>query len=134
MARHTFGEPISDDDVLVIQGVEYPMIPVGMRAMRRMLNLSKKSNIKPEDGLTDENLAVAIDIIAASVHEDHREKLLHHIEESVGPNLLVEIASAVMASFSDLDPTQQESSSPGSTPTGPASAGGALPAPSISTT
>ena len=41
------------------------------------------------------------------------------------PNLLIQIATAVMGSFSDLDPTQPESSSDGSSPTGPASTDGA---------
>lgn len=135
MAKHTFGEPISEDDILEIQGIEYPMVPVGMRAMRRLLDLQAKIDVeRPDDApLTMEDLDVALGIVVSAVRKDHQEKLREHIEESVPPNLLVGIATAVMGSFSDLDPTQPESSSGGSQPTGSNSTGGVLPAPSMPT-
>lgn len=127
MARYTFGEPLSEDDVLIVQGVEYPMMPVGMRAMRRMLVLrSKVDPNRPEnDHLTEADLDMALDIVTHSVRPEVRDKFKEHIEESVPPDLLVQIATAVMSAFSDLDPTQPESSSGGSLSTGPASTDGA---------
>lgn len=127
MTRYSFGEPISDDDVLVVQGVEYPMMPVGMRAMRRMLTLQKTvdPNRVEGEGVTEAELDLALEIVVGCVRSDARDKFKEHIEESVPPNLLIEIATAVMGSFSDVDPTQPESSSGGSSPTGPVSTDGA---------
>lgn len=136
MAKYTFGEPISDDDLLVVQGVEYPMIPMGMRAMRRLLVQQRQAAAarKPGEPITEAELDLALDIVVNSVRADHREAFKAHIDESVPPNLLVQIASAVMGALSDVDPTQQASSSDGSTPTGPDSTDGApLAAPTPST-
>lgn len=138
MAKHTFGEPISDEDVLVIQGVEYPMMPVGMRAMRRLLDLKQRAaslNIEnPEEAeLTGEELDISIDIVAAAVRPEFRDKLKEHIEESIPPQLLTQIATVVMQGFSDVDPTQPELSSGGSSATGSSSTDGVLPAPSMPT-
>lgn len=132
MARHSFGEPISDDDILEIQGVEYPMVPLGMRAMRRMLNMQKQLPERAEGEITEEDLDLAVTVITDSVRPDARQKLRDHIEDSVPPNLLMGIATAVMRSFSDVDPTQPGSSSAGSTPTGSASTAGAPLAPPTS--
>jgi hypothetical protein len=136
MTRHTFGEPISEDDVLVIQGIEYPMRPVGIRAMRRLLILRNRvdTNRSEDDPVTEADLDLSLDIVVEAVRPEHRDKLREHIEESVPPGMLVNLASAVMRSFSDLDPTQPESSSGGSSQTGPDSTAGALPTPSIPTT
>jgi hypothetical protein len=127
MARYKFGEPISDDDILEVQGVEYPMIPVGMRAMRRMLTLQKdiKVDRAEDEPVTEVELDLALDIVINCVRLDHREAFREHIEDSVPPNLLIQIATAVMGSFSDLDPTQPELSSGGSQPTGSDSTDGA---------
>jgi hypothetical protein len=127
MARYKFGEPISDDDILEVQGIEYPMVPVGMRAMRRLLVLKRTVNVDRPDGadLTEAELDLALDIVVNAVRPEHREKFKEHIEDSVPPALVVQIASAVMAAFSDLDPTQPESSSGGSLATGPALTDGA---------
>jgi hypothetical protein len=127
MARYKFGEPISDDDILDVQGIEYPMVPVGMRAMRRLLVLKRTVNVdrKEGDDLTEAELDLALDIVINAVRPEYRERFKEHIEESVPPALVVQIASAVMAAFSDLDPTQPELSSGGSSPTGPASTDGA---------
>ena len=126
MARHEFGEPISDDDVLVVQGIEYPMMPIGMRAMRRLLTMKSQLTRERtvEEGISEEELDLALDIVVNSVRVDVRDKFREHIEESVGPDLLVQIATAVMGSFSDVDPTQPELSSGGSSQTGPASTDG----------
>jgi hypothetical protein len=127
VTRFTYGAPIDEDDVLDIQGIEYPMMPTGMRAMRRLLNMKK--NVNPnrteDDEITEEDLDLMLDIVIGIVRPEHRERLREHIEESVSPALLSEIATAIMRSFSDLDPTQPESSSDGSTPTGPDSTAGA---------
>jgi hypothetical protein len=127
MARYSFGEPVSDDDILEVQGIEYPMMPVGMRAMRRMLTLQSKINPNrgEDEPITTDELDLAMDIVISAVRTDMRDKFKEHIEESVPPNLLIQIATAVMGSFSDLDPTQPVSSSDGSSPTGPASMDGA---------
>ena len=132
MARHTFGEPLSDDDVLVVQGIEYPMNPVGMRAMRKLLTASKGLKERsPEEGVSEEELDLALELVLGAVRPEVRDKFKEHIEESVPPNMVVQIATAVMQSFSDLDPTQAPSSSVGSSTTGPDSTAGALDAASI---
>jgi hypothetical protein len=127
VAKHTFGEAITEDDVLEIQGVQYPMMPVGMRAMRRMLTL--KSQVDPnradDDEVTEADLDLMLDMVVGTVRPECREALREHIEESVSPPMLSQIAQAVMRSFSDVDPTQPESSSGGSLPTGSDSAAGA---------
>lgn len=127
MARYSFGEPISDDDVLEVQGVEYPMMPVGMRAMRRLLTMQKtvNPNRSEDEPITEQELDLALELVTNAVRPEVRDKFMEHIEESVPPNLLIAIATAVMASFSDLNPTQPESSSGGSSETGPASTDGA---------
>jgi hypothetical protein len=126
MARYEFGDAPSDDDLLVVQGVEYPMVPLGMRAMRRMLSLQDSilKDRKPDDPVSEEEIDLAIDIVVAAVRQDHRATFREHLDESVPPNLVIQIASAVMSSFSDMDPTQPESSSGGSQPTGSASTDG----------
>ena len=136
MARYEFGPPISDEDVLVVQGIEYKMMPVGMRAMRRLLTMKDKMlRDRTEDqALTEEELDLALDIVINSVRPDERDRFREHIEESVSPQLLVQIATAVMAAFSDVDPTQPESSSGGSSQTGPDSTDGAPVAASTPTT
>ena len=128
MARYEFGDgPIDEDDVLVINGVEYPMMPVGMRAMRRMLNLRKQVNPNrtEDDEVTEADLDLMIDIVVGVVRPEYRDAVTEQIEESVSPPMLSQIATAVMRSFSDVDPTQPESSSGGSLPTGPDSVAGA---------
>ena len=132
--RHNFGAPLSDDDVLVVQGIEYPMVPVGMRAMRKLLTAARaQQNRKEDEPITEDDLDMALEIVLGSVRPDVRDKFSQHIEDSVPPNLVVQIATAVMQSFSDLDPTQAPSSSVGSEQTGPDSTAGALDAASIPT-
>ena len=127
VAKYEFGQPIDEDDILVVQGVEYPMMPVGMRAMRRLLTLRSTvdGNRSEDDPVTEADLDLMKEIVLGVVRPSARDAFAEHIEESVSPALLSGIAQAVMRSFSDLDPTQPESSSDGSTPTGPASTAGA---------
>lgn len=126
MAKYSFDPPLSEDDVLEVQGVEYPMNPVGMRAMRRLLTLQKKVAARGEGtDINEEELDIALELVIGAVRPEYRDRFREHIEESVPPGLLIKIATAVMGSFSDLDPTQQGSSSSGSTPTGPDSTDGA---------
>jgi hypothetical protein len=127
MARYKFGEAISDDDVLEVQGVEYPMVPVGMRAMRRMLTLQREVGLdrSEDEPLTEADIDLALDIVVSAVRPDFRDKFKEHIEESVPPNMLIQIATAIMGAFSDVDPTQPGSPSGGSSATGPASTDGA---------
>ena len=137
MARHySFGEPISEDDVLEVQGVQYPMMPVGMRAMRRLLMLKDTVLRDRAEGeaVTEEELDLALEIVTGSVRPEVRESFKEHIEESVPPSLLIQIATAVMGAFSDLDPTQPELSSGGSSQTGPATTDGVSAAELIPTT
>jgi hypothetical protein len=127
MTKHSFGEPPSDDDVLEVQGVEYRMNPIGMRAMRKLLTLQKQVESRGEgQPIGEEELDLALELVLGSVRPDERERFREHIEDSVSPPLLIQIATAVMSSFSDLDPTVPESSSGGSSQTGSASTAGAL--------
>ena len=129
MTRYTFGEAIDTDDILEVQGVEYPMNPIGMRAMKRLLTMKNNIKINPDDPesmqITEADLDLATDIVVSAVRPDYREKFREHIEESVPPNLLIGIATAVMKNFSDVDPTQPGSSSGGSSSIGSASTDGA---------
>jgi hypothetical protein len=122
-----FGDPVSDDDFLDVQGVLYPMMSVGMRAMRRLLTLQRQVSAERAEGdpITEAELDLALDIVINSVKPEVRDKFREHIEESVPPSLLIQIATAVMGSFSDLDPTEPESSSGGSSSTGSVSTAGA---------
>jgi hypothetical protein len=127
MARFEFGQPVTESDVLVVQGVEYPMMPVGLRAMRRLLTLRQQINRerKPDDPVTEADLDLAVEIVVNAVKPEVRPAFTEHLETSVPPDLLIQIAQAVMGSFSDLDPTQPESSSGGSSQTGSDSTAGA---------
>jgi hypothetical protein len=117
MTRYTFGEATDEDDVLVVQGIEYPMQPLGMRAMKRLLNLKNQLPTDADAGnIKADQLDMATDIVVASVRKDVQDALREHIEDRVGPALLTQIAKAVMSSMSDLDPTQPASSSDGSPP------------------
>lgn len=141
MTRYTFGEATDEGDVLEIQGQTYEMQSIGMRAMKRMLVLRKKMQERQKDAapgeqMSEESLNTAIELVLGAVKPHERDRLADHIEESVGPALLSQIASAVIRSMSDVDPTQPESSSDGSpaAAAGSPSTGGALPAPSIPST
>jgi hypothetical protein len=126
MAKHSFGVPPSEDDILEVQGVDYPMNPIGMRAMRKLLTLQKHVAARKDDEpVGEEELDLAMEIVIGSVRPEYREKFRDHIDDSVPPGLLIQIASAVMGAFSDVDPTQPESSSGGSTTTGSGSVDGA---------
>lgn len=126
MARYEFGLPTDEDDVLVVHGVEYKMMPIGMRAIRKMLVVQKSlANRKPEDGLDESELDLAMDIVINAVRPEERDRFREQIEDSIPPNVLVQIATAVMSKMSDLDPTEPESSSGGSSSTGPDSTDGA---------
>ena len=128
MAKFTFGAP-ADNDILVIQGIEYPLQPFGMRAFREALERSKRADsIKALEGpeRTEQTYALSVDLIANAVHPDHKQRVLDHIEDSVGPGLVSQIASAIMRGLADVDPTQPTSSSDGSSETGQGSTDGAL--------
>lgn len=129
MATFTFDPPTGDEDVLDVQGVQYPMNPVGMRAMRKLLTMQKAvADRKETDPLTEADLDMALEIVVGAVRPEVRDKFRDHIEDSVSPNLLIQIATAVMGEFSGdgVDPTQPELSSGGSSTTGPDSTAGAL--------
>jgi hypothetical protein len=95
--------------------------------MRRLLTIQRQlaSTRREGDTISDEELDIALDLVVAAVRSEHRERFKEHIEESVSPDMLVQIATAVMRSFSDVDPTQPESSSGGSQQIGPDSTAGA---------
>ena len=91
--------------------------------------------IKEMDGgdRTESTYALSIDLIANAVVPEDRDAVLAHIEDSVSPVLVSQIAAAIMRGLTDVDPTQPESSSDGSSETGPSGTDGALPAPSTPT-
>lgn len=120
----TFGEAPDDADLLVVQGVTYHLQPLGMRKYRQLLN----SRAAKGDATPLENLEESIDFIVACVTPGEREQMREHIEESVSPVLLAQIARVLMRGQSDVDPTQPASSSAGSPPGGSTSTAGAQPA------
>ena len=129
MAKYSFGEAIDEDDILEVYGVEYPMNPIGMRAMKRLLTMKKQveqaQNGDGQQELSEADLDLAIDIVVSAVRPSHRDAIREQIDESVGPAMLVNIATQIMRNMSDVDPTQPESSSGGSSSNGSASTDGA---------
>jgi hypothetical protein len=128
MAKYSFGEAPSEDDVLVIQGVEYKLVPFGMAKLRESFERRKAVVGVAELTGDERTLAlydVSIDLIANAVHPDQKQAVIDHIEDRVPPVLVVDIATAIQRGFADVDPTQQPSSSDGSSETGPDSTDGA---------
>lgn len=120
MAKHSFGAP-QEQDILEIQGVEYHLQPFGMRAFRESLERSKQvAAIRELDGddRTERTYALSVDLIVNAVHPDERERIAQHLEDSVPPVLVSQIAAAIMRGLTDVDPTQPTSSSGGSSETG----------------
>jgi hypothetical protein len=120
MAKHSFGNPV-EDDVLEIQGVEYRLQPFGMRAFKGSLERSKEADkIKDMEGTarTESTYALSVDLIVNAVHPDDQARIAQHIEDSVPPVLVSQIAAAIMRGLTDVDPTQATSSSVGSSKTG----------------
>ncbi len=127
MAKHSFGSPI-EDDILEVQGVEYRLQPFGMRAFKSSLERSKEADkIKDMEGTarTESTYALSVDLIINAVHPDEQEKIAQHLEDSVPPVLVSQIAAAIMRGLTDVDPTQPTSSSVGSSKTGDDSTDGA---------
>lgn len=130
MAKYSYGDPV-DEDILVLQGVEYTLIPFGMRAFREYMARSKELS-KVTDLDDSERTAkiydLSVQLIVESIVPEEREAIAAHIDRSVPPSLVSEIASQIIKGLSDLDPTQQGSSSNGSTPSGSDSTDGVSPA------
>jgi hypothetical protein len=127
MAKFSFGAP-ADDDILEIQGVEYPLQPFGMRAFRESLERARQfQGIQEMEGVdrTGQTYNLSVDLIANAVHPDFKERVLQHIEDSVGPGLVSQIAAAIMRGLADVDPTLPTSSTDGSSETGQDSTDGA---------
>jgi len=127
MAKHSFGAPV-EDDILEIQGIEYRLQPFGMRAFKGSLERSKDADkIKDMEGAerTQSTYALSVDLIVNAVHPDDQERVAQHIEDSVPPILVSQIAAAIMRGLTDVDPTQPTSSSDGSSETGDDSTDGA---------
>lgn len=127
MAKHSFGTPV-EGDILEIQGVEYRLQPFGMRAFKASLERSKEvGKIKDLEGAerTESTYALSVDLIVNSVHPDEQEAIAKHIEDSVPPVLVSQIAAAIMRGLTDVDPTQPTSSSDGSSEIGDDSTDGA---------
>lgn len=121
MAKFSFGEAPQEDDILVIQGEEYRLRPFGMQAFRDSLERSKQvEGIRQMSGpdRTESTYKVSVELILAAVVDEDRERLAEHIDRSVGPGLVSTIAAAIMRGLTDVDPTQQTSSSDGSPETG----------------
>ena len=127
MAKHSFGAPV-EDDILEIQGIEYRLQPFGMRAFKGSLERSKDAErIRTLEGAerTESTYALSVDLIINAVHPDDQERVAQHIEDSVPPVLVSQIAAAIMRGLTDVDPTQPTSSSDGSSETGDDSTDGA---------
>jgi hypothetical protein len=124
MTRYTFGEALDEEDILELQGVEYTMQPIGMKAMRGMLKHLNSSDVDKD---TEGRLDAAIDLLTASIVPEQRDKFREQIDNSVGPKLLTDMALKIMGQQTDVDPTLLASSSAGSEPTGSSSTAGAEP-------
>jgi len=127
MAKHSFGTPL-EENILEIQGIEYRLQPFGMRAFKESLERSKEAEkIREMDGAsrTESTYNLSVDLILNSVVEEDRERLHEHLENSVAPVLVSQIAASIMRGLTDVDPTQPTSSSDGSSETGPDSMDGA---------
>jgi hypothetical protein len=127
MAKHSFGAPV-EDDILEIQGIEYRLQPFGMRAFKGSLERSKEADkIRTMEGAerTESTYALSVDLIVNAVHPEDQERVAQHIEDSVSPVLVSQIAAAIMRGLTDVDPTQPTSSSDGSSETGDDSTDGA---------
>ena len=104
------------------------MQPFGMRAFKESLERSKEAEkIKDLEGAerTETTYNLSVDLIIGSVHPEEQDKIRQHIEDSVPPVLVSQIAAAIMRGLTDVDPTQPTSSSDGSSETGPDSTDGA---------
>jgi hypothetical protein len=120
MAKHSFGNPV-EDDILEIQGVEYRLQPFGMRAFKESMERSREADkLRNMEGTerTEGTYALSVDLIVNAVHPDDQERVAQHIEDSVPPVLVSQIAAAIMRGLTDVDPTQPTSSSDGSSETG----------------
>lgn len=136
MARHSFGTPL-EEDILEIQGVEYRLEPFGMRAFKESLERSREAEkLTDMDSVdrTESTYNLSVDVILNSVHPDDRERLAEHIDRSVAPQLVSQIAAAIMRGLTDVDPTLPASSSDGSSETGHDSTDGASDEESIPST
>lgn len=130
MAKMSFGEPV-EQDILVIQGIEYRLEPFGMAAFKASIERAEKvDQIRESDDqaarLTG-TYDLSVDLIVNAVHPDDRERLMEHLDRSIPPTMVSNIAAAIMRGISDVDPTPPTSSSDGSSETGPGSMDGALP-------
>ncbi|WP_395160406.1 hypothetical protein [Ilumatobacter sp.] len=127
MAKHSFGAPV-EDDILEVQGKEYRLQPFGMRAFRAAMDkAAEATRVQDLEGpeRAASAYALSIDLIINAVHPDEQEAMLAHIEDSMAPALVSQIASAIMRGLTDVDPTQPGSSSDGSSKTGEDSTDGA---------
>ena len=127
MAKHSFGTPL-EQDILVIQGIEYRLQPFGMRAFKDSMERSKQAEKLADMEGKDRTLStynLSVELIINAVHPDDREQLAQHLDDSVPPTLVSDIASAIMRGLTDVDPTQPTSSSDGSSETGDDSTVGA---------
>lgn len=127
MAKHKYGSPV-ENDILELQGVEYVLQPYGMGAFRQsMTRADDAQGLKDLEG-RDKSLKafdLSVDVVVNAVAEDQRDEIRAHIERSVPPSMLMRIASDIMQGISDVDPTQPESSSDGSSVIGDDSTAGA---------
>ena len=127
MAKHSFGAPV-EDDILEIQGIEYRLQPFGMRAFKQSMERSKEAEkLREMEGAdrTGATYELSVDLIVNAVHPDELEMIKQHLEDSVPPILVSQIAAAIMRGLTDVDPTLPTSSSDGSSETGPDSTDGA---------
>lgn len=100
-----FGEPITADDTMDIQGVEYTLRPVGIGPYKRMVRLQREAKAAEDNEMS---IDAVIDFIVANVVPEQREQLARHIDETVPPALLTEISRGLSNGNSDVDPTPPE--------------------------
>ena len=95
MTRYKFGEAIEDGDILELQGVEYHLVPLGMRAMRKMLTLRENTTSSDPEAQALAQIEAGIDFVTNSVIPEEREALREPIEDRVSPQLLAAMADVL---------------------------------------
>lgn len=130
MTNYNFGN-VDEPDTLTIQGKTYTLQGLGLRAMRKMLMERAAISIDMESQdprksaeAQGKMFDLLLDTICSVVIADQRDGLREHLNESVSPKILNDIAKVILRT--DLDPTQPGSSSDGSSGTSATSTDGAV--------
>ena len=119
VVKKSFGQAITDEDVIEIQGEQYHLRPMGIKTIRHLLAMRSQA----ED--PEANLDASLEILKASIVVDEHERLMKHADESMGFGLITEVAMWLVQGQADVDPTLLQPSPDGSSPTGSNSTAGA---------